>query len=119
MTSDSPYGMLAALIFLVLAGLALVILIIALVVSIINKTSNHRPLLMQRSFGYVIGSFILLFTNITFLYTLASIDNEIVRKAFDDFLSYIIMIVTLACMMYIGKRWSRRNVHPKNPIRFR
>lgn len=110
MSDISFDGVFAAFIFLALIGIGVVVLVIALIFTIIQKSRNSKSLSHQPAFGFVISAFICMVVGLLSLYSVASIHNDALLTAFDNYISFIIMIVVFAIMLFVGRRWRRKHL---------
>jgi protein-S-isoprenylcysteine O-methyltransferase Ste14 len=102
------YGIFAAFVFIALLAIGAIVFVTALIISITQKATNARPITQQFAFGYVVASLIPVLTGLVFLYISVSLKNKEVLKAFDDYISFIVMVLAFATMMIIGRRWRKR-----------
>ncbi|MBT1706032.1 hypothetical protein [Chryseosolibacter indicus] len=112
MSDISFFGVFGAFICIALIVIGVLVFIIALTISLLQKIANGERLRRQGAFGYVIGSLIPMFSGLIFLYASATITNGEVLKAFDDYISFVLMVAALAPMIVIGRSWRRRKASP-------
>jgi hypothetical protein len=110
MTDNSFHGIFAVLMFGILSAIGAIVFSVALMIAMLAKIRNQKPMKAQRSFGYLIGSLVPFTTGLIFMYVVAAINDASVRKAFDDFICFIVMVMTFAIMIFIGNRWRRKPV---------
>jgi choline-glycine betaine transporter len=110
MNDNSFYGIFAVLMFGILSAIGTIVFSVALLIAMLSKIKNQRPMKAQRSFGYLLGSLVPFTTGLIFMYLVAAIDDATTRKAFDDFGCFIVMVIAFAVMIYIGNRGRRRPV---------
>jgi hypothetical protein len=102
------HGILAVMMFGILSAIGALIFSVTLLISMLSKIKNQKPLKSQKPFGFMIGSLVPFVTGLVCMYSVAAINDPEIRKVFDDFGCYIIMIIALAVMIYTGNRWRRK-----------
>lgn len=112
MSDIGAIGVFGAFICIVLIVIGFIVFTVALIISLLQKAARGGRLRQQKAFGYVAGSLIPIFAGLIFLYASAYITNVTLLKAFDDYISFVVMVVALAPMIVIGRSWKRRIANP-------
>jgi len=108
MTDDAYHGIFSVLVFGALSALGAIIFSVALMVTMLSKVRNQKPLKLQPGFGFLLGSLIPFITGLVCMYAVAIIHSVPVRAASDSYGCFIVMVLALAAMLYVARRWKYR-----------
>jgi hypothetical protein len=108
MTDDLYHGIFAVLMFGILSAIGAIVFSISLMVAMLSKIRNQKPMKTQPGFGYLVGSMVPFVTGLIGMYSISAVHQAAVRQAFDTYGCFIVMVIALAVMIYIGRRWKYR-----------
>jgi hypothetical protein len=108
MSDISYHGILAILMFGILSAIGAIVFAVSLLICMLSRIRNLKPMKAQKGFGYLVGSLVPFVTGLIFMYIVAAINDPAVRKIFDDVVCYVVMVIALAVMIYMGNRGKRK-----------